>query len=253
VIDLVRSELLKVRTTRGWWVYLALIVLLIGLGTASDLGSTTADRGSVEYQRGLIEAVGLAAVLAIILGITVVTTEFRHGTITPTLLHTPRRERVVAAKAIAVILVSIGFALLAAVVVVLITGVWLAAVGAENQFTDGVVVKRAGQGLLSVPLWGLMGVAIGVLIQSQIAALVGTLIWIFLGEEILIAFLGLSDQVGLGDLDGVADYLPFQALDSADGTSTGLLPYWAGVAVSLAWIAVLGAAGTERIRRRDIT
>jgi hypothetical protein len=32
VIDLVRAELLKVRTTRGWYVYLGLIVLLVGLG-----------------------------------------------------------------------------------------------------------------------------------------------------------------------------------------------------------------------------
>lgn len=251
--DPIRAELLKVRTTRGWWLYLGLIVLLIGLGTAGDVGSTLADRDSVEYQRGLIEVAGLAAVLAIILGITVVTTEFRHGTVTPTLLHTPRRELVVAAKAIAVVVLSLGFVALALVVVILVAGVWLAAVGAENHFTESVVVERAGQAVLSVPLWGLMGVAIGVLIQSQVAALVGTLIWIFLGEEILIAFLGLSDLIGLGDLDGVADYLPFQALDAADGTTTDLLPYWAGVAVSLAWIAVIGGAGTERFRRRDIT
>ena len=32
-----------------------------------------------------------------------------------------------------------------------------------------------------------------------------------------------------------------------------LLSYWAGVGVSLGWIALLGAAGTERLRRRDIT
>ncbi|MDP9491027.1 MAG: ABC transporter permease [Actinomycetota bacterium] len=253
MIDLVRAELLKVRTTRGWWVYLGLIVLLVGLGTAADVGSTMAGRDSVEYQRGLVEAAGLAAVLAIILGITAVTTEFRHGTITPTLLHTPRRELVVAGKAIAVVLVSLGFVVLAVVVVALVAGVWLAAVGAENQFADSAVVERAGQVLLSVPLWALMGIAIGALIQSQVVALVGTLIWIFLGEGILIAFLGLSDLVGLGDLEGVADYLPFEALDAADGTTTDLLPYWVGVGVSLAWIAVIGAAGTERLRRRDIT
>lgn len=253
MIDLIRSELLKVRTTRGWWIYLALIVVLTGLGTAGEVGSTSADRESVEYQRDLIEAAGLAAVLAIILGITIVTTEFRHGTITPTLLHTPRRELVVVAKAIAGLLVSFGFAVLALVVVLLVAGVWLGAVGDENQFADSAVVERVGQVLLSVPLWALMGIAIGTLIQSQVAALVGTLIWIFLGEEIVIAFLGLSDLMGLGDLDGVGDYLPFRALDAADGTGTDLLPYSAGVGVSLAWIAAIGAAGTERLRRRNIT
>lgn len=252
-MDLIRAELLKVRTTRAWWYYLGVIVLLVGLGTAGDVGTTTADRDSVEYQRALIEAVGLSAVLAIILGITVVTTEFRHGTITPTLLHTPRRERVVLAKAVATAIISLGFAALALAVILIVGSIWLSVEGAANQFTDGAVVERAGQVVLAVPLWGLMGVAIGVLIQSQVAALVGTLIWIFLGEQILIATLGLTDLIGLGDWEGVADYLPFQALDAADGTTNDLLPYATGVAVSLAWIVVIGAAGTERLRRRDIT
>jgi len=96
VIDLVRAELLKARTTRGWYVYLGLIVLLVGLGVSGDVG-TAEDfvRGTVEFQRGLVEGAGFALLLGLILAITIVTTEFRHGTITPTLLTTPRREIVV--------------------------------------------------------------------------------------------------------------------------------------------------------------
>ncbi|MBA2297587.1 MAG: hypothetical protein H0W14_06065 [Actinobacteria bacterium] len=76
----------------------------------------------------------------------------------------------------------------------------------------------------------------------------GALVWIFLGETLLIGL------VGLLDIDGAAAYLPFQALDAADGTGGGdLLSYWAGVAVALGWVALLGAVGTERTRRRDIT
>jgi hypothetical protein len=52
----------------------------------------------------------------------------------------------------------------------------------------------------------------------------------------------------------VAAYLPFQALDAADGTGgDDLLSYWPGVAVSLGWIAGLGALGLARTLRRDIT
>ena len=44
------------------------------------------------------------------------------------------------------------------------------------------------------------------------------------------------------------------ALDAVDGTGgEDILSYWPGVGVSLAWIAALGAAGTERLRRRDIS
>lgn len=248
MIDLVRSELLKIVTTRGWYVYLVLIVLLVGLGVSADVGSTNEGvRNLVEYQRSLIEGVGFAAVLAAILGITVVTTEFRHGTITPALLNTPRRERIVAAKAVAAVIVSIGFALLGLLTLAVVASIWLSAVGAENHLTDPEILELGAQVLLSGPLWALMGVAIGALVQSQVAALVGTLVWIFLAETILIGVLGLLD------LERIEDYLPFQALDAADGTNVDLLPYWTAVGVSLAWALALGVAGTERLRRRDIT
>lgn len=248
MIDLVRSELLKVRTTRGWYVYLALIVLLVGLGAAGDVG-TAEDfvRSEVEYQRGLVEGAGFAGLLAAILGIISLTSEFRHGTIAPTVLNTPRRELVVAAKAIAVVFVSLGFGLLGLAVVAVVASIWLGAVGADNRLAEPEVLELAAQVLLSVALWGLVGLAIGALVQSQVAALVGTLIWIFLVETILVGVLGVLDR------EGVADYLPFQALDAADGTNVDLLPYWAAVAVSVGWIAGIGAAGTERVRRRDLT
>jgi ABC-2 type transport system permease protein len=184
---------------------------------------------------------------ALIIGIVAVTNEFRHGTITPTLLTTPRREIVVLAKAIAAILVSIGFALLAFLTLAVVGSIWLAAVGADNQLADPDVLGAAAKLLLAAPIWALVGIAVGVLVQSQVAALVGTLIWIFLAETIIVAVLELLD------VGGLADYLPFQALDAADGTSANLLPYWTAVGVSLAWALVLGAAGTERLRRRDIT
>ena len=246
---LVRSELLKVRTTRGWWAYLIVIVLLSAIAAASDIGSTEdADRGTLDFQLGLVETAGIAGLLAIILGITAVTTEFRHGTITPTFLAAPHRERVLAAKALAGGVVSLGFALLSLVVVAAIALPWLSAIDAELHLADGEVVAKAAKALLQVVLWGLLGVAIGAIVHSQIAALVGTLIWVFLGETLLLGLFGLLD------LHGLRAYLPFQALDAADGTGgEDLLSYWAGVAVSLGWVALLGAAGIWRTRRRDIS
>jgi hypothetical protein len=85
-------------------------------------------------------------------------------------------------------------------------------------------------------------------VHSQVASLVGTLLWVFLGEALLVGLFGLLD------IDGAIAYLPFQALDAADGTGgEDLLSYWPGVAVSLAWIALVGALGVARTRRRDIT
>jgi ABC-2 type transport system permease protein len=249
VIALVRSELLKIRTTRGWWAYLTVVVLLVGVAVAGDTGSAeNADRSTLDFQLGLVDAAGIAALLVIILGITIVTTEFRHGTITPTLLAAPQRERVIAAKAAAETVVAVLLALLALLVVAGVALIWLSIVDADLHLGEAEIGKRAAQMILLAVLWGLLGVAIGAVVHSQIAALVGTLIWIFIGETLLVGLFGLID------IDGLAAYLPFQALDAVDGTGgEDLLSYWPAVGVAFAWIAVIGAAGIVRTRRRDIT
>jgi len=248
VSQLVRAELLKVRTTRGWWVYLILIVLLVGLAVAGDVGSNADLRSQQEFQIGLVEAAGFGAVLAMILAITMVTTEFRHGTITPTFLAAPSRERVLASKALAGTLVFLFFGALSLAVVAAVALPWLTITGDEIHLLEGEVATRAAETLLSVVLWGLMGIAIGSVVHSQVAALVGTLVWIFVVENLLVGLLGLLDG------EGVTAYLPFRALDAADGTGgDNLISYWPGVAVSLGWIALIGAAGVWRTSRRDIT
>ena len=245
---LVRSELLKVRTVRSWWAYLIVIVLLAGLATAAEIGPSDAPRDDVGFQVGLVEIAGIAALISIILGITIVTSEFRHGTITPTSLVAPHRQRVVAAKAVAAGLLGIAFVLLALAVIALVAVIWLSIVDAGLHLLDGDVLRRAAQTIFSAVLWALFGVAIGALVQSQVAALVGTLVWMFIVETIIWGLLGLVD------LDGVAAYLPFIALDSADGThEADMLSYWPAVAVSLAWIAVVGGAGVLRTVKRDLT
>lgn len=244
----VRSELLKVRTTRGWYAYLVVLVLLSGIAVAGDLGSTSADRSDLRYQVNLVQTAGIAALLAIILGITITTAEFRHGTITPTFLASPRRELVIGAKAAAGVLLAVGFALLALAVVAAVALPWLAIVDESVHVGDGMIATRAAQQVLLAVLWVLLGVGVGTLVHSQVAALVGTLIWIFVGETLLLGLFGLLD------LEGARAYLPFQALDGASGQGSGdLLSYWPAVGVSFCWIALIGAAGLERTRRRDIT
>ncbi len=246
---LVRAELLKVRTTRGWWAYLIVLVALVGIGTAAEVGSRSVDeRTGLDFQLALVDLVGITSLLAIILGITMVTTEFRHGTITPTLLATPGRERVLAGKAIAGLLIAVFFAVLAMVVIAAVAAVWVSIDGGELQLADSDVAGRVLKTVVGVVLWFLLGIAIGSVVHSQVAALVGTLVWIFLVETLLVGLFSLID------IDRVAEYLPFHALDGADGVGgDNLLDYWPALAVSLAWIVVLGAAGIARTSRRDIT
>jgi ABC-2 type transport system permease protein len=249
VTAVIRSELLKIRTTRGWWFYLVVLVALVGIGAAAEVGSRSLDeRSGLDFQYALVDLIGISSLLAIILGITIVTTEFRHGTITPTLLANPGRERVLAGKAIAGVLIALLFAAMAIVVVLVVASIYTSIDGGQLELADGEVVKRAATNVLGVVLWLLMGVAIGSVVHSQVAALVGTLVWLFLVETLLVGLFSLLD------IDAVQEYLPFHALDGADGTGgDNLLSYGPALAVTLGWIALLGAAGAVRTSRRDIT
>ncbi len=243
------SELLKVRTTRGWYAYVLAIVALGALGVAGTIGpAPELERPTLDWQLGLIDTAGVAGLFALIFGIMITTTEFRHGTITPTFLAMPLRERVVAAKAVASVPIALGFALLAFAVIAAIAVPWLSLTDVELQLFGREALQRCGQIALAVTLLGLLGVALGNVVHSQVAALVGTLVWLLLVETLVGGLLGLVD------LDGLVGYLPFRAVDAVDGGGgEDVLGFWAGLAVVLAYIVVVGALGMGRARRRDIT
>lgn len=94
---LVGAEFLKLRTTRTFYALtpgaLALIVLIAGAASLALELEDTADPG-----REIITIAELVQTLALVLGVLAASTEFRHGTITPTLLVTPSRGPLVAAK-----------------------------------------------------------------------------------------------------------------------------------------------------------
>ena len=94
---LISSELLKLRSTRT---AVALIASVVGLVVLIGLIATiTADFEQDEVMTvDLLGIAGFAQVFALILGVLAVTTEFRHGTITPTLIVSPDRVRLVMAK-----------------------------------------------------------------------------------------------------------------------------------------------------------
>ena len=244
----VRSELLKIRTTRGWWAYLIALVGLVGIGTAAEVGSrSVAERRGLDFQLALVDLIGITSLLAIILGITIVTTEFRHGTITPTFLATPHRERVLGAKLVFALLGAAALVVLALVVIAAVAVPWLLILG-DSITLDADVAKQAGRALLGALLWAGLGAAIGAAVHGQVAALIGTLIWILIVETLVSALLGVLD------LDEVSGYLPNAAISVVLGdASEELLSFWPSVLVAVGWIVAVGAFGVVRTRRRDVT
>lgn len=114
MIDQIRAELLKIRTTRttlglvaGMVALIVLFALLTGLLTKAPHLTTPED------QRGLLDVGSSAGLFSALAGVMLITSEYRHGTIRPTFLFDPRRSRVLAAKAAAGFLAGVALGLAA--------------------------------------------------------------------------------------------------------------------------------------------
>jgi hypothetical protein len=242
---LLQAEWLKIRTTRTIVWYLIGLVVVVGIAVAGQVAS--APRNVLESEQGLrdtLAAATAATFFALLFGLIGVAGEYRHGTITPTFLATPLRERVLIAKLIAHAGVGLLLGALALLVTLAMAVPWLAAKNVEANFADQDIVLLIVGALAASALWGALGVAFASVVPNQVAANVITLIWLLLVENI----------VG-GLLPGVA---PFTLGAAARGLmriddGDDLLTMWAAAAVTFAYIAALAGIGATVVMRRDVT
>src|SRR4051795_2831611 len=108
-----RSELVKLRSTRtnlGLLLGMVGLVLLIVIITGAAV--KPGELGKDEHQRALF-GLGLAGgFIAALIGVMSICSEFRHGTIRPTFIFTPKRERVLLAKLVSSTILGATFGLL---------------------------------------------------------------------------------------------------------------------------------------------
>jgi ABC-2 type transport system permease protein len=247
VSNLLAAELLKLRTLRSIWGYLIVTVALAGLFTAGSIGGESEDgRLDPNYQfRLVLDSSFATSILALLLGIVLFTNEYRHGTITRTLLVTPRRNRMVAAKLIVGGLAGVALMLLALVVAATVAVIWLGIL--DVPLEPGDAARGAARAFVGLALAGILGAAVGGAVQSQVGALVGALVWLFVAEPLVWVVLGLLD------VGGIADYLPgawFLGISDSGDERKSFLVF---AAVGLAYVSFAIAVAVVRTRRRDVT
>jgi ABC-2 type transport system permease protein len=246
VTRLIGAELFKLRTTRTFYGLaggaIALVVVI------AVLASLLADfKHEAHPLESLVNIGGLSQVFAVVLGILCVTNEFRHGTITPTLLAVPERTRLVLAKLVAGLL--IGFAL-GLICIAAVTGISLAvfsARGIGSGATGSDVVRLIVGGAISTALNGALGVGIGAVVRNQVGAVVGVLVWGFVLEPLIGLIPGLKDVVPKYGLSGVSNGVA----DTATGANH-LGQVTAGL-IFVAYCAIFVAVGIALVRRRDVS
>jgi ABC-2 type transport system permease protein len=218
---LVWIELLKLRTTRLACGMLAAAVALSILSSA--MGAARAGNASIpplSTSAGLgavTVLVGFPLLLALVLGITVSSGEFRHGTATLTFLATPKRAGVLVAKALAAAVAGTAYGLAGGIAATATGLVFAAAKGDHIALGAGTLLGHIAGAALAGALLAAVGVGVGSLVRGQLGAVIGVFLWCLIGESVLD---GLYPSTGR--------YLPFTSAASLAGSRVGAAFYAAG-------------------------
>jgi ABC-2 type transport system permease protein len=250
---LIASELLKIWTAPRTVLGLVLGELaIVAIGTASTIDSaTSAGEGlppgfAVEQglppdlERDLIGVASSALLFALILGILVVTWEYRHGTISQTFLATPGRERVIGAKAVVAALAGAALTIPALLLMLAISEIWIG--GRAGFHFGGEELRLIARLLLAAALVGALGLAIGAATGRQLGAIVISFAWLAFGEH------------AVGMWSSVTDYLPGHAIGDVLGAEGGGGHSFVSALLTIgAYFLGLGALALALTHRRDIT
>lgn len=272
MIAALRTEYRKLVTTRLWWVLLLCLGLYMAfLGGVMGFVLTTEGAGGMtaglsnepapalppeDLARTVYTlAPALGYVFPVIVGALSMTNEFRHMTITPTLLTEPRRNLVLGAKLLASLPVGLLFGLVGTLATVATGAAVLALRGEPTLLGDGDVLLTIGRSVLVLTVWAMVGVGFGAAMPNQVAAVVVLLAFTQFVEPMLRLLLGAFEPTA-----GIARWLPGAAGEAVAGSSFyassgigDLLPWWQGLLVLVAYGLALAALGRATSLRRDIT
>lgn len=260
---LVRAEFKKIASTRLWWGLLIGALVFSGVqslanaivagmeaggpGTPTMPGLDTPEAVRSVYPMAMFTG---TYIFALVLGITGMTGEYRHQTITSTFLVSPRRARVVVAKILAHMVMGLVYGALGLLTVLVVGGVTMSIRGyglgydAERLWVTNLLA------VLAVAIWMVLGIGIGTLIRNQIAAIVVAILVTFLVEPLVTFALAAAGW------DWLVKWLPSNAssaLMAPGDTVLDYLDWWAGGLLLLAYGLVLAALGIVLSVRRDVS
>ena len=242
---LVGAEVFKMRTTRTFYGLcagaLGLVLLIVIL--SSSLGK----EGDTTMEDALTSG-AFALVFALLLGILAVTSEFRHGTITPTLLIVPDRARLTVSKLFASMLAGLALVLVLTAAGGLFGWLILSARGFDTAVNSDTTKEVIG-GIVATCLYAALGVGIGAIVRNQVGAIIGSLVYLFVLENLLNIAKPLRDPVAKFGLTGLINGLT--TTNSTDEhPPLDQLP--AGLVLA-GYCAIFLVIGIVLMKKRDIT
>jgi ABC-2 type transport system permease protein len=245
--NLIRAEALKLRSTRTFYgITIGAIALIAATATAAAGTFSSGDHPG----RDTLGLAGLAQTFALLLGVLAVTSEFRHGTITPALLITPKRTPLLVAKLVNAAAVGLVFGLLAFGIAAAIVLPVLSGRGISSQLDSGDVAGIIAGGTMATALFAALGVGVGAVVRNQVGAIVAALILLYAVEPLLTFIPGIGDAVQRFGLGGLSSGASGTSAFQSDVDILGQVP---ATFVLAGYAAAIFFAGAALLRRRDVT
>jgi hypothetical protein len=211
VSRLVGGELIKLRTTRTALGFTAAVVLLtLAIVLLTILAG---DPKTIADKRSALAVGSSISALLLVFGVVGAGAEYRHRTLAPALLVAPGRGRLLAARVIAYGLAGLIIGMVMTVVALAI-GVPLLAGQPGPDLAAGDYLRACGGGLVAIVLSTMLGVGVGTLVGSQVPAVIGTMIWLFILEPLS------------GLIDHIVKYTVGQTATSLGGDTGGDVLAW---------------------------
>jgi ABC-type transport system involved in multi-copper enzyme maturation permease subunit len=247
IVNLTHAELRKLVASRTFLIGLAISVGLAIISVAVDAavaGKTGQPAlGTADSTNQMLKLGSLCCVAMLVLGILGSGSEYRHKTIIPAMLASPRRGTLVAAKVI-------GIAVAGALLSVLTFGSGLATAVAElsahhiHHLPAGTTTLFWGS-VVAGTLFGIIGVALGYITRSTVAAVVAAVGWVIFVELAILHT--LAPHLAKWLVTGAASTLT----DPGVLASRALTPATA-VAVLSTYAVALLAVASGLVLRRDV-
>lgn len=273
IIAAIRSEFTKIFTVRMWWVLLVVLVGYVAF-TAGLLAAVFGGLGDQMAASGgnvpkipdallppIIYSIAssIGYVFPVLFGTLATTSEFRHQTLTPTFLAQPHRGTVLTAKLVSLGVIGALYGVAALVASVGLGASILAATGHSSALSDSDTWALFARVILAMAIWAVIGVGLGALIPSQVAAIVIVLAFTQFIEPILRLVASFWEWTA-----GIGQFLPGAASDALVGSSifttlgaataeTQSLEWWQGGLVLLALAVVAAGIGYLTSWRKDVT
>jgi ABC-type transport system involved in multi-copper enzyme maturation permease subunit len=263
MIRTLSSELTKLRTQRGAiGALLAMCLLMIGMSAwaAAEAQTDAVFAGDDDVVQLGLTGVAFAELAAVVLGALLITSEYTTGMIRTTLTATQQRPRVLAAKAVALGLVTFPVALAACAIAFLITqpllrdGGYVAPAYPPVSITDPGAARAVVGTALLLTAYALITLGIGTVLRHSGASIAAGVAIVFLPllmlglfpEHIRTRIEQLSPLAGMA-VQSTTDRM-LSPFESQQGMPIG---HWAGLGVTFAWALAALGIGAVLLRARD--